>query len=138
METATGRGQRDEDSGKGRCGISCPVQAACSLVKQCVALGIYRVSSHLRLICLFAAGSCPRGVKPRGESSVAAKRTQVIPLRISAIEILCLLSSSIISSVSLIQIHLYRNGIESRQFRRARECTNHTNTSIKPASEDED
>lgn len=127
MKTATGRGQRDEDSGKGRCGISCPVQTACSLVKQCVALGIYRVSSHLRLICLFAAGSCPRGVKPRGESSVAAKRTQVIPLYISAIEILCLLPSSTISSVSLIHIHLYRNGTETRQL-----DTNHTNTSIKP------
>ena len=36
--------------------ISC--RALCSLVKHCVAFGIYRASSHLKLICLLAAGSC--------------------------------------------------------------------------------
>lgn len=52
-----------------------PVHGVCSLVKQCVAFGIYRASSHLGLICLFAAGSCPGGVKPRGESFVARKES---------------------------------------------------------------
>lgn len=77
-----GRGEKGLwGGGRAGRGISCPVQAVCSLVKQCVAFGIYRVSSHLRLICLFAAGSCPGGVKPRGESLVEGKRAQVSPRR---------------------------------------------------------
>lgn len=54
--------------------ISCPLCAICSLVKRCVAFGIYRASSHLKLICLLAAGSCPGGVRPRGEPVTAHGR----------------------------------------------------------------
>lgn len=47
--------------------ISCRLSALCvyicSLVKRCVAFGIYRASSHLKLICLLAAGSYPGGVR---------------------------------------------------------------------------
>lgn len=38
------------------------LRCVCSLVKRCVAFGIYRASSHLKLICLLAAGSYPGGL----------------------------------------------------------------------------
>lgn len=73
-ETATGHGYAGRTR-KGertvRRSISCLLHAICSLVKRCVAFGIYRASSHLKLICLLAAGSCPRGVQPRGEPVTA-------------------------------------------------------------------
>lgn len=47
------------------------LRCVCSLVKRCVAFGIYRASSHLKLICLLAAGSYPGGLQPRGESVTA-------------------------------------------------------------------
>lgn len=72
MDTQGGpKGRRDRRS------ISCPVHGACSLVKHRVAFGIYRASSHLGLICLFAAGSCPGGVKPRGEFAGGMKEGTV-------------------------------------------------------------
>lgn len=69
-EATTGRGY----VGKGgvlkgertvRRSISCRLRAVCSLVKRCVAFGIYRASSHLKLICLLAAGSYPGGLHSR-------------------------------------------------------------------------
>lgn len=74
------RGEVEKGEGTDRRSISCPVHGVCSLVKHCVAFGIYRASSHLKLICLFAAGSCPGGVKPRGEfaggTSLRGKRAR--------------------------------------------------------------
>ena len=81
--TATARGQAGRSKrakGPSDAVFSCPVHGVCSLVKHCVAFGIYRASSHLKLICLFAAGSCPGGVKPRGEfaggTSLRGKRAR--------------------------------------------------------------